>query len=323
MKKVLFVSLFTAAVMLLLPLSIMKKSIPSILTTAIQNGETGQKEIKNGSTSFKVCNSESGEITEIDTQDYIFSVVAAEMPALYEEEALKAQAVAAYTFALSRKVENSDKTYDITTDHTVDQSYITEQQARDKWGDNADEYTEKIKKAIEEVSDYVITYDGNVITSVYHAISGGKTEDSKNVWGISLPYLKPVSSEGDKLSSDYKTEVSFTTEEMKEKLSDEFEPADSDENFFSDIKRTDSGTVTGIKVCGKEITGARLRSILDLRSSNFEVNYSDGKYTFTVYGYGHCVGMSQNGANYMAKQGSDFKEILTHYYTGCKIEKLK
>lgn len=320
MKKFLYLSCIIAAVMLLLPLSVIDKSEKTVVAAALQGNIADVK--KENSTSFKVCDGETGEITEITTEDYIFGVVAAEMPALYEEEALKAQAVAAYTFACVRKAENTDKSYDITTDHTTDQSFITEADARKKWGDKSDEYTEKIKNAVKDTSGYMITYNGKPITSVYHAISGGKTEDAKDVWGVELKYLKPVTSEGDKLSSDYISEVTFTADELKKKLSDELELSGEEKSYFGNSSRTDSGMVQKITVCGKEITGARLRSLLGLRSSNFEIKYSDSKFKFTVYGYGHGVGMSQNGANYMAKQGSNFKEILTWYYTDCKVEKV-
>ncbi len=323
MKKIMFLSLFTASVMLLLPLTAINEGSPAIFTTAIQSSIIKNNSDVTDSTSFRILNTENDKVTKIKTEDYIFSVVAAEMPALYEEEALKAQAVAAYTFALSRKAENKDKSYDITTDYTIDQSYITEADAKKKWGDNADKYTKKIKNAVKDVSGYVITHNGGIITSVYHSVSSGKTEDSENVWGISLPYLKAVNSDGDKLSEDYKAETEFTLEQLKEKLNEEFEIKDTEDGIFKDISRTPSGTVKNITVYGKEITGARLRNILELRSSSFEIEEKEGKYTFITYGYGHGVGMSQNGANYMAKQGSDFKEILMHYYTDCKIEKLK
>ncbi len=321
MKRILSLGVITCAVMLLLPLCVMKNNSVLVSTNALQNGIISNDKTNLYSTSFKVLNCEDNTVTEIKTAEYIFGVVAAEMPALYETEALKAQAVAAYTFALTRKTENTEKSYDITNDHTTDQSFITKEQAREKWGSKADTYIEKIENAVADVADYVILYDDKIITSVYHAISGGKTEDSNNVWGVSLPYLKPVASEGDKLSKDYISEVELSFEEIKEKFSQTINITENTENIFKKISRTESGTVKKITVCSKELTGAEVRNILGLRSSNFDVTYDDNKYKFTVYGYGHGVGLSQNGANYMAKQGFDFKEILTHYYTDCDIKK--
>jgi stage II sporulation protein D len=169
----------------------------------------------------------------------------------------------------------------------------------------------------------MITYKGTPITAVYHAISSGKTESAKDIWNAELDYLVPVSSEGDKLATNYISEVEFTAKELKERLSDKAELSGEAKDYFSNLVRTKSGTVLKVNVCGQELKGSLVRELLELRSSNFTVEYRDEKFVFSVYGYGHGVGMSQNGANYMAKQGSTFEEILTHYYTGCKVEKVK
>lgn len=322
MKKIISMSFLLAATMLLIPLVALPDSKSVAAATTVKGVNEVPKAKEAVSESFRVCVSDTGEITEIDAQDYIFGVVAAEMPALYHEEALKAQAVAAYTYACVRKAQNGGKDYDITTDNTTDQSYISEEAARNKWGDNADEYIKKIKSAVNSVKGYMVTYDGKPITAVYHAVSSGKTEDSKNVWGKELPYLKPVVSEGDKLAKNYITEVSFTADELKTKFVGEPEVDFTAETLFKDMVKTDSGTVTSITVGNKTLKGARVRTLLDLRSTCFEVKNIENTYTFTVYGYGHGVGMSQTGADYMADQGSDFKEILKHYYTDCKVEKI-
>ena len=316
MKKIMFLAVFLFGIMLIAPLSVlgeMGEVISASAKTEVQKNEN--KGV------FKVMNTEDGKITEISVEDYIIGVVSAEMPALYEEEALKAQAVAAFTFASQRKNENASKEYDITNNHTVDQSFINKEEMKEKWGEEYDTYYEKIKKAVQAVSGYMVCFDKKPIVAVYHAISSGKTEDSKDIWGDEFPYLKPVSSEGDKLHKDYLSEVSFTAEEIRNKLSTETEFSGDESGYFGETKRTDSGVIKEISVCGKKLTGARIRTLLDLRSSNFSIEFKDGKYCFSVFGYGHGVGMSQNGANYMAKQGSNFKEILTHYYTGCSVLK--
>lgn len=313
MKKIFSLAIFILSLLLLLPLSAVKeieKSV-SVLNTVPNIAETHD--------SFKILDTSTDKITELSVEDYIFGVVAAEMPALYEKEALKAQAVAAYTFALFRKTENADKSYDITNDPLCDQSFITEQTARERWGNNADEYCEKIKSATAEIENRIITYEKQPILAVYHAISFGTTEDAKNVWGKEYPYLKSVSSIGDKLCDGYISTAQFSDEKVKETLSAEMEVTGEAQNYFGTVNRTEAGTVDTITVCGKELKGSRIRSLFNLRSSNFEVKYQDGNFIFTTYGYGHAVGLSQNGANYMAKQGADFEEILTHYYQGCKI----
>ena len=142
-------------------------------------------------------------------------------------------------------------------------------------------------------------------------------------YNLDLPYLKSVESYGDKLSEGYITTLSVPEEKFKETLNSEIDLNTNDQNFLGEINRTQAGTVKNIKICGTEVTGSKIRELFELRSSNFEVEYKEGNFNFTVYGYGHAVGLSQNGADYMAKQGSDFKEILNHYYKNCKIEKIK
>lgn len=319
MKKILFCGLIILSFMLILPLSVLKKPQEAAAVSAAAISPEKKVSVAD---IFRISDAKTGAVTEMTANEYIFGVVAAEMPALYNEEALKAQAVAAYTFACYRRAENTDKTYDLTTDFNTDQSYITEEKAREKWGDKADEYCEKLKKAIDEVENLALTYDGKPILAVYHALSSGQTEDCKNVWGREYPYLKAVASPCDVLAPDYISKAAFSEEELKKKLSEKCQLSGEPEKYFGKTERTPSDTVTTVEICGAKLSGAEIRSLFSLRSSNFEVSYKDGEFTFTVYGYGHGVGMSQYGANYMAKQGSNFKEILLHYYNGCKIEKL-
>ncbi len=321
MRKITGLAVLLAMAMLLLPLKVLSTGQSFIPVSTVQ--ENISKTPTENIDTFKVYNPETEKTEEIPRKEYLFGVVAAEMPALYHEEALKAQAVAAYTYACSRKAQNSGKAYDITTDHTLDQNYITKAAATEKWGDNADEYIKKIENIVSETDGYMITYNGSPITAVYHAISSGKTEDCKNVWGSERPYLKAVISEGDKLAKGYISKAEFDAELIKEKFADIENFSAEPDNWFKSLKRTSSGTVSQITLCGKTLTGSEVRSALDLRSSNFEIEYKDKKFMFTVYGYGHGVGMSQSGADYMAKQGCDFKEILSHYYTDCKIEQIK
>jgi stage II sporulation protein D len=264
--------------------------------------------------------SETGEIINLSAEDYIFGVVAAEMPALYETEALKAQAVAAYTYYLAQKEEDNKKEYDITDDYTVDQAFITAENARKRWGDGADEYENKIRSAVKAVMYERVTYNGQLASTLYHAISFGVTENAEDVWGGQYPYLVSVDSSFDKLSQDYISSAVFTGEQFKEKISSLAEVKSIEENCITDIIRTQAGGVTSLNVSGKKISGSDIRKALDLRSANFTVNFSEGKYTFTVYGYGHSIGMSQYGAEAMAQKGSDYQEILAHYYPGTTVE---
>ncbi len=315
MKKIIAFSLVMVVFLLLLPLTVIGQPPKTVGQSISIIDVTPVK-------TFKILRTDTNIIEEISYADYIFGVVAAEMPALYETEALKAQAVAAHTFALHRKATNSEKDYDITDNFTLDQAFITENEARERWGENADEYIKKIRTAVNETQNLALTYDGEIALAAYHALSFGKTEDCQNVWGGSIPYLTSVSSIGDKLSPNFISTKTVTVADIKA-LFPTLNLTDNPNDYFKNIQKTDAGTVKTLTVCGNEISGSDIRKSLDLRSSCFDVTLKDNIFSFTVYGYGHGLGMSQNGANYMAQQGADFKEILCHYYQGCKIEEIK
>ncbi len=313
MKKIFISTAVLLAFLLLLPLFATKPDKSH--QTASVSTQAGA-DILVVPKNFKVLISETNEIEEIAVSDYLFGVISAEMPALYEPEALKAQAVSAYTFALWRQKQNSDKPYDITDNFKTDQCYISREAALKKWGSKAPQYTEKIESAIKDTENQALCYNGEIILSVYHAVSGGSTESGKNVWGKDYPYLQSVASVGDKLAKNYISTVTLTTEELNKAFGSSEKIT---KNPFTSFERTTANTVKKVKFCGKEYKGSQIREKLDLKSSNFETAFENNTVTFTVYGYGHGVGMSQNGANYMAQQGSDYKEILSHYYKGCEI----
>ncbi|MBQ8550594.1 MAG: stage II sporulation protein D [Clostridia bacterium] len=253
------------------------------------------------------------ELEKVSAEDYICGVVAAEMPALYEAEALKAQAVAAYTYAV--RVRQGGEA--ISPDYSVHQAYIDKSARKEKWGENADLYETKIRDAIAAVRGLIITYDGEPITAAYHAISAGQTESAENVWGRKLPYLCSVKSEDDKTHENYKSVAAYSSDELCKKLNIE---KPKDPTVKTAVSASESGYVLKFSVFDKEFTGSAVREALSLRSTNFTVEYKDDVFTFTVLGYGHGVGMSQYGANCMAKKGSTFREILLHYYPGCEIK---
>ncbi|MBQ2273905.1 MAG: stage II sporulation protein D [Clostridia bacterium] len=307
--------------MLVIPLSSLPKSELNALPIAKpQDNITYEKENPDiNLEKIKVLKDEV--VTEYDINDYIFGVVAAEMPALYEPEALKAQAVAAYTFACYKKSNDNISEYDITADGDTSQCFVTREEAATRWGEKAEEYTQKIDDCIKSVLGEFLSYDDKPIFAAYHAISTGITNDCKDVWDQDLPYLKSVKSIGDPLAEGFLTEVTFTREELEAKLSQITSPTGEPQNYFSEVITNDNGYVSTLNYCGKDVSGAVLRELLELRSTCFVVSFSDDVFKFTVKGYGHGVGMSQNGANYMAKQGSNYKEILLHYYNGATLQK--
>lgn len=318
MKTVYITTMMIAAfLMLTLPLSA-KNRLENLPVSALPMTENGQSDILDDPVKIKIT--AKNEVVSIALEDYIFGVVAAEMPALYETEALKAQAVAAYTFYLTRLDPTNSQDFDITDDYTTDQAFITVESAREKWGDGADAYEEKIRGAVRSVLGKRVLYNGELARTVYHAISFGVTENAVDVWGGEYPYLVSVDSSFDKLSQDYIEEKTFTAENFKTLLSSIAEVKDLDKNCVSDIIKTTAGGVKSLKISGKEVTGADFRKALSLRSSCFELTFNLGKYTIKTQGYGHSVGMSQNGANYLAQQGKTYEEILLHYYTDCTVE---
>lgn len=316
MKSQLITIITTIFAIVFLPISCLSVENSSKKTLMVS---ANSQKIEEGDVFFNLLRKESGKIEKISANDYLCGVLAAEMPASYETEALKAQAVAAYTFALYRKERTKEK-YDITDDYKTDQSYTPLSQAQEKWGEKSSEYTAKIKSAVASVSGMYLSYENKTALSVYHAISSGKTESCKEVWGNDIPYLVATDSAFDKTSPSYISTLTLSVAELKEKLKG-YTITESTQDYFKNIKKTDSGRVKTLNLCGKEVTGSDIQKALYLRSASFDVVCQNDSFTFTVYGYGHGVGMSQYGANAMAKQGSSYKEILYHYYKGCKIKK--
>ena len=267
-------------------------------------------------------------VEEMTLGEYLVGVVRAEMPASFEPEALKAQAVAARTYTLYKMQTggNHGDTADICTDSTCCQAYISEENARNNWGENADAYEEKIETAVRETDGETILYGGVPILAVFHSCSAGQTRSSGQVWVSDLPYLQAVSSpEPADSIPNYYSRVEFTAEEFREKVLTSYPEADLSGDISGWLQNavTDTaGSVESVDVGGVSMKGSTLRSVLGLRSACFVWEAADGKLVFFVTGYGHGVGMSQYGANAMAKEGSSFRDILTWYYTGAQVGEL-
>lgn len=295
-----------------------------ILETDKEKEETTQSELTDEETICIYLSDEKKPLT-LSLRDYIVGVVAAEMPAAYEDEALKAQAVASLTFA-RRKMQTVTDTSEldgavITTNSKKDQGYMSVEKMKERWGDDFDIYYEKIKSAVNEVFSYAIAYEDELIIAAFHAISTGVTENAENVWEEQIPYLVSVESEGDKLSANYESTLSLSGEELEKYLYDAcgFVATGEESEWLGECEYTEAGTLSSIRICDDYFTGSRLREILSLRSSAIEVEYSDGKFVFTVRGYGHGVGLSQYGADYYARQGYTWQEIIKHYYPDTEI----
>ncbi len=277
---------------------------------------------------FKILDEETGQVTEMSERDFVIGAVCAEMPAEYHEEAIKAQAVAAHTYGMyQRGRELKDPTPELkgahlSNDSTKYQAFFTKEQAQAFYGDKFEEYYAKIEKAVDEVLDKIIVYDDQPIAAAFHSMSGGKTEKASVVWGNDVPYLEPVESPADTTAPDFLSTATFTSEELKTRLTAvraELTLPEDKAKWFTGWERSDSGTVTKVTVGNETFTGLELRAALGLRSACFEVKNEGDTFTFTVKGYGHGVGLSQYGANQMAQEGKTYDEILKYYYTGVDI----
>lgn len=254
---------------------------------------------------------DSNEETNLDLEEYVVGVVAGEMPASFEVEALKAQAIAARSYALS-KIETSTESYDLVTDIT-NQVYITTEDMQEKWGEDYDFYYDKIKNAVSATKNLVMEYEGDVISAYYFAMSNGATEDVSLVFGESRDYLKSVDSSWDESVKNFSVTTTFTKEEFCSKLS-----IDCSNITIGAIDRSSTNRVNTIVINDKEFKGTTLRTLLGLRSTDFTIDIADD-IKITTKGYGHGVGMSQYGANEMAKNGASYEEILNHYYKDIDI----
>lgn len=290
--------------------------------SAVYNEEPISEENSNDADTISVFMTQDNKTENLPLREYIIGVVAAEMPASYEEEALKAQALVAVTYTRYIRTNGKESNNaDITDDSSTHQGYMTDEQMQEKWGDAYESYRKRIENAVDEVLDKTITYEGKPIMAAYHAISSGKTESAKTIWGKDIPYLQSVDSKWDKNSARYTSTVTLTAEELREIYGKKKTDAQDDE-LIEILSVSDPGTVLEVSFCGEKMTGNSLRELLSLRSPVFSAEYSDGEYVFTVSGYGHGVGMSQNGANAMAKNGKTYDEIIKHYYNGTEIENL-
>lgn len=252
----------------------------------------------------------NGSILELNMTDYLIGVLGAEMPASFNIEALKAGAIVSRTYAL-KKIENKEK----LTDTVSTQAYNDNNELRNKWGNVFDKYYNKIKQAVEETNDLVITYNGELIEALFFSTSNGYTESAKEVFGYDIPYLQSVESSVDKNTTPYLR----TTEKETTMLLNVLGVANLDN--IEIISRTSSGRIKEIKIDNKTYSGVEFRNLLGLRSTDFDISVNGENVSITTRGYGHGVGMSQYGANELAKNGYSYSDIIHHYYQNVNIEK--
>lgn len=270
---------------------------------------------------------QDGDTTEQMTLErYLTGVVRGEMPASFEMEALRAQAAAErsyvyYQLAAGRKDAHPDA--DFCTDHTCCSAYLSETAAREKWGGDFAPWNTRVEQAVSDTDGQVVLYNGRPILAVFHSSSAGRTAAAGDVWSGDLPYLVSVDSpEGEATVPNYYSTVTFTAAEAKEKLLaayPELKLSGTPDRWFGAAAENGSGRVETVSVGGTDIEGTELRRIFGLRSACFTVAADSESVTFRVTGYGHGVGMSQYGANQLAREGKTWQEILEWYYTGATV----
>ncbi len=315
MRKYILLCTVLLAAMIISPLTAMEK------TRAAEPVSTENKINKN---TVSVLISETGKIIEINEREYIVGVLAAEADMTRHEEALKALATAAFTYLRYVEVQGNTKRFDgadISDDPDECQGYLDADARRKKWGGKSDEYEKLTNEIADAVSGKQISYEGEPVLAVYHELNSGATESAQTVWGRDYPYLRSVESPGDRLSADYSKTVVLTEEDFAryaENLDGAKLSGDA-ENWFKLTDSDESGYVKKVETGGKEFSGAQFRDAFSLASCNFTVSYNDGRFTVRTLGKGHMVGMSLYGADYMARQGSDYEQILTYYYQNTEI----
>lgn len=287
-----------------------------IVTLFIKEDTTKIKFIFKEDEKVRVKQTESGNILEVPLEEYVAGVVAGEMPITFETEALKAQAVAARSYVLKKIEQNYKNNYDVV-DTVLNQVYLDNESLKNKWKDKYEERIQKIKKVVLDTKGEYLTYNGKVIEAFFFSTSSGLTENCEEVFVEALPYLRSVDSHYDEISPVYENQKVINYTEFCNKLGIENVPLN-----INITKTTSTGRIKNITINGVNFTGNQVTQRLGLRSNYFEIKQDNDNVIVTTKGYGHGVGMSQYGANGMAKEGYTYKDILNHYYTNIQISKI-
>lgn len=341
MKKILIYLLSFILIIFIIPAFLTKRTTPTSskketerqLQDNNQQEQTteNQTEISNKNTynyskygTISLLHKKKGEVERVKLDEYLCNVVSAEMPATFEQEALKAQAIVARTYTIYKILNKKHDNADICDDSTCCQAWISKDDRLAKWEENQRESNwQKICSAVNETSGKIITYENKPIDAFFHSNSGGITEVPVNVWGgTGYPYLQSVETSGENTYTQYASEVTLSQEELINKLKEKYSDISIDFTNSEDIKileYTESTRVKTVKFGNHEISGVEARTLFGLKSTNFEISRDGNNIKFSVKGYGHGVGMSQTGADSMAKNGSRAEEIIKHFYTGVEI----
>ncbi|ABR46589.1 Sporulation stage II, protein D firmicutes [Alkaliphilus metalliredigens QYMF] len=329
MRRIFFTVIAFAVATLLIPMLIIR----SCDLSTPEEDKSRDPAVVESDLKVNVYNHDTGEIMELSLEDYVTNVVAAEVPAAFEVEAIKAQAVAARTFTIWRRYlygEEGHPNYPgaiLSTSHRDSQEWLSEEQLLERHGSRwMNDYWPKIQEAVEETQGVIMTYNMQPIEPLYHSTSGGMTENSEDVFASAVPYLRSVSSPYEERSPVLIDEKIVSIKEFIDTIKDRYPRIELNQSNLDRqidiLERSSGGRITRIKVGSEELTGREIREFFELRSADFEMNFSQNNVTFITKGYGHGVGMSQWGANGMAEQGYSFEKILEHYYQGVTLSRL-
>lgn len=294
--------------------------IPFLIVNFYKIDEKEEIKIKYMSnTIIRVKRMSTGNIDSIPFEEYIVGVLAGEMPIYFDKEAFKAQAVAARSYAFKRMEYNKDNDYDVV-DSVMNQVYLDDNYLKDVWGDNYIVNINKLREAVNETALEYLDYNGEVIDAMFFSTSNGYTEDAATVFSVDLPYLKSVKSGWDeRTSSAFRSTTTMNINDFYSKIGLEY----SDNFDVRVLKRSSTNRIITISVNGKEFSARTLYDKLSLKSTDFSLKRDGDKVIIDTIGYGHGVGMSQYGAKGMAEEGYNYKEILSYYYSGTSIKKIK
>mgnify|MGYP005791430979 FL=1 len=290
--------------------------------------QEGEKQENYQDITIQLLHAKTGEVEQVNLEEYLCHVVSAEMPADYELEALKAQAIVARTYTMYKRMNKKHANADICDDSTCCQAWVSKEDRLARWEESKRESNwQKIEQCINETRGKIVTYQNEPINAFFHANSGGKTEIPVNVWGggSNLPYLQVVETAGEEGYTQYASEVELTQEEILNKLKEKYADIQIDftkEEEVQIIDYTDSQRVKTVRFGNHELSGVETRTIFGLKSTNFEITKQEGKIKFSVKGYGHGVGMSQTGADALAKQGKTAEDIIHHFYQDVEIKQI-
>ena len=334
MKKVFIYFIWFVFICFILPIVFTKKDKEvSAIDENNVNKEVGQEENNEEPYNYKqygtikLLHLKTGIVEDVAIDTYLCNVVSAEMPADFDIEALKAQAIVARTYTIYKIRNKKHENADICDSSNCCQAWISKEDRLARWDESLRESNwNKIEEAVNDTKGKIITYQNEPINAFFHSNSGGKTEVPVNVWGGSgYPYLQTVETSGEDSYTQYASEVILNEQELLDKLKTKYSDIAIDFSNLQDIKileYTDSNRVKTVKFGNHNISGVEARTLLGLKSANFSITQENGKIKFSVKGYGHGVGMSQTGADSMAKQGNSAEQIIHHFYTDVEIKEV-